>query len=135
MSNRACWAGLVELQKTQNFWIAEPMPQANHCFCYRSRLIITFSPLGLHLVFMPMLHSFHENHCFHYYSNAKWTSEFNDVLHFRSISKLSKNHKKHDLSIFHQFLHCFELLGSTEATVISFEMFKEIYRKRTCEKT
>ena len=30
------------MQKGWNFWFAEPMPQANHCFYYKSQLIITF---------------------------------------------------------------------------------------------
>ena len=53
----------------------------NHCFHYWfhcSQL------LGSTWIFMSVLHKLYENHRFHSYSNAKWTSEFNE---FTTIEK------------------------------------------------
>ena len=57
----------------------------NHCFCYRSQLIITFPPLGLHLEF-PYVDfwisiKIIENHWKAFASNAIWTSKFWHFLH------------------------------------------------------
>ena len=52
----------------------------NHCFCYRSQLIITFPPLGLHLEFpyvdFQISIKIIENHKKGFASNAIWTSKF-----------------------------------------------------------
>ena len=52
----------------------------NHCFCYRSQLIITFPPLGLHLEFpyvdFRISIKIIENHWKAFASNAIWTSKF-----------------------------------------------------------
>ena len=39
--------------------------------------------MGSTWIFMSVLHKLYENHRFHQYSNAKWTSEFSDFLTFR----------------------------------------------------
>ena len=44
-----------------------------------------------------------------------------------------KKQRKHESSVFHYYFYCFELWDSTDAHVFSIEMFKEIYRKRTCQ--
>ena len=56
-----------------------------------SLLFPLFELLGSTWIFMSVLHKLYENHSFHWYSNAKWTSEFNDFLIFPSNSQLSKN--------------------------------------------
>ena len=52
----------------------------NHCFCYKSQLIITFPPLGLHLEFpyvdFRISMEIIENHQKGFASNAIWTSNF-----------------------------------------------------------
>ena len=52
----------------------------NHCFCYKSQLIITFPPLGLHLEFpyvdFQISMKIIENHKKGFASNAIWTSIF-----------------------------------------------------------
>ena len=52
----------------------------NHCFCYKSQLIITFPPLGLHLEFpyvdLRISIKIIENHWKAFASNAIWTSNF-----------------------------------------------------------
>jgi len=62
----------------------------------------------------------------------------NGLLDFMIFSVSVQNpniqkQRKHEFSFFHVYFHCFELLGSTDAHLVSNEIFKEIYRKRTCE--
>ena len=60
-----------------------------------------FELLGSTWIFMSVLHKLYENHSFHSYSNAKWTSEFSDFLICPSNSQLSKKQRKHDFLVFH----------------------------------
>ena len=84
-----------------------------------------FELLGSTWIFMSVLHKLYENHSFHYYSNAKWTSEFNHFLIFPSNSQLSKKQRKHEFFVFHQYFHCFELWDSTDAHVFPLKCSKK----------
>ena len=85
MTNPFVGLGPRGCRTSENFWIAEPMPQGNHCFCYMSQLIITFSPLGLHLEFpyvdFRISMKIIENHKKGFASNAIWTSKFWHFFH------------------------------------------------------
>ena len=54
----------------------DPENQGFHYYFYCSEL------LGSTWIFMSVLHKLYENHSFHLYSNAKWTSEFHAFLIF-----------------------------------------------------
>ena len=51
--------------------------------------------LGSTWIFMSVLHKLYENHRYHLYINAKWTSEFHDFLIVPLNSQLSKKQRKH----------------------------------------